>query len=109
MPKLSAVLNDAAYNEADDTLKTFYTQNTDTKDWWLDVDEPGKLDVAGQTAFANLKTKLDGAFKDRDAAKKAIKAFETLDLTPEQIIELRDSKRPEDIQKLVEAHKTEIE
>ncbi len=107
MPKLSAVLNDAAFQAADDSLKTFYVQNTETKDWWLDVDEPGKLDVAGQTTFGNLKTKLDGAFKERDTAKASLKAYEALGKTADELKAALEANRPEEVTKLVEKYEAE--
>jgi hypothetical protein len=108
MPKLSAVLSDADFQTADDSLKTFYVQNTETTDWWLDVDEPAKLDVAGQTAFQNLKSKLDGAFKERDAANKLAKAYKDLG-TPEEIKAAKEANQPENVTKLVSDYEEKIE
>lgn len=109
MPKLLAVLNDAAYNAVDDSLKTFYVQNAETKDWWLDVDDPGKLDVAGKTAFDNLKTKLDGAFRERDAALAKVKPFEALGKSAEEIQAALIAKQPEDVKAVIAKHETEME
>ncbi len=109
MPKLSAVLTDAAYQEADDSLKTYYQQNSESKDWFLDVDEPAKLDFAGQTAFNNLKAKLDGAFKERDQMKKALKEYETVGKTPTEIAELLQANRPEEVTKMVADYETKME
>ncbi len=109
MPKLSAVLNDADYTAADDSLKTFYVQNTDTKDWWLSVDDPGKLDVAGQTAFTNLKAKLDGAFKERDAAKNALKPFEGLGKSADELKAALEANQPENVTKMVADYETKME
>jgi DNA-binding transcriptional MerR regulator len=109
MPKLSAVLSDADYTAADDSLKTFYAQNTETKDWFLEVDEPGKLDFAGQTAFTNLKAKLDGSFKERDEAKKALKDFTALGKTADEIKAALEANRPEEVTKLIEKYEAEKE
>lgn len=109
MPKLSAVLNDGAFQALDESLKTFYVQNTETKDWWLDVDEPGKLDTAGQNSFKNLKSKLDGAFRERDESKAALKAFTDLGKTADEIKEALAANRPEEVTKLVEKYEAEKE
>jgi hypothetical protein len=109
MPKLSAVLNDAEYAKADDSLKTFYVQNTDTKDWWLSVDDPGKLDVAGQTAFTNLKAKLDGAYKERDAAKNALKPFEGLGKSADELKAALEANQPENVTKMVADYEAKME
>lgn len=109
MPTLSAVLNDADYTAADDSLKTFYVQNTETKDWWLSVDEPGKLDVAGQKTFKNLKEKLDGAFKERDAAKKLAESFEKFGKSPEELQAALEANRPEEVTKMVADYETKFE
>jgi hypothetical protein len=109
MPKLSAVLSDADFQAADESLKTFYVQNTETQDWWLDVDEPGKLDVSGQTAFKNLKTKLDGAYKERDAAVKVANGYEKLGKTAEEIAAALEANQPENVTKLVTDYEAKIE
>lgn len=110
MPIL-AVLDETAHGGLDESLKTLYVQNTEDKKFYLDI----APDEAAKVAFnlqSDVKKKEDLLKKAHDAKRVAedkAKLYEVLGLTPEQITELRDSKRPEDIQKLVEAHKTEIE
>ena len=106
MPKLSAVLNDSAYQSADESLKTFYVQNTETKVWWLDVDEPGKLDVAGAQSLQNKKDELKRVHGEKTAAERELTAYRALGAV-EEIKEKLEANRPEEISKLIEKYETE--
>lgn len=51
---LTAIVPESDFEALDETLKTFYVQNTDTKEYYLDVDNADRLAVNLQTE----KTKL---------------------------------------------------
>jgi hypothetical protein len=110
MPLL-AVLDEAAHGALDDSLKSLYVQNTDTKEFHLDVapDEAAKLAHNLRKQFDSKKTDLDRVHREKKELADKIAAFEGLGKTADEIKELINSKRPEDVAKLVEAHRLELE
>lgn len=110
MPLL-AVLDENAHGGLDDSLKTLYKQNTENKQFYLDIspDEAGKLAFTLQTQLDNKKTELTNKHAELNTLKTKVSGYEKIGKTPEEIAELIDSKRPEDIQTLISTHRTEIE
>ena len=106
--KLSAVLNDAAYQAADDSLKTFYVQNTETKDWWLDVDEPGKLDVSGSKTLQNKKDELKRVHDDKKAVTDELAGYKALGKSAEELKAALEANQPENVTKLIADHQAEL-
>src|SRR5207253_3980582 len=109
MPKLSAVLNDAAYQAAEESLKSFYVQNTETKDWWLDVDEPGRLDLAGATSLENKKKELKRIHDEKKAVETELAAYKALGKGADEIKTALESNRPEEVTKLITDHQAQLE
>jgi len=107
MPKLSAVLNDAAYQSADESLKTFYVQNTETNDWWLNVDEPAKLDVAGSKSLQNKKDELKRVHDEKKAIADELAAYKALGKEPDDLKAALEANRPEEVTRLVEKYEDE--
>ncbi len=107
MPKLSAVLNDAAYQAADESLKTFYVQNTETNDWWLNVDEPAKLDVAGSKSLQNKKDELKRVHDEKKAIADELAAYKALGKEPDDLKAALEANRPEEVTRLVEKYEDE--
>lgn len=108
MPKLSAVLNDETYNGLDDSLKTFYVQNSDTKDWWLDVDEPGKLDVAGSKELERLRGHNKTVLGEKKTVAEKLAAYEALGKTADEIKAALEANQPEAVTKLVADYEAKI-
>lgn len=110
MPLL-AVLDENAYGGLDDSLKTLYKQNTENKQFYLDIspDEAGKLAFTLQSDVKKKEDLLKKAHDDKRAAELKASAFDSLGKSPDEIKELIESKRPEDIQTLISTHRTEIE
>ena len=108
MPKLSAVLNDAAYQEADESLKTLYVQNTDTKEWWLDVDEPGRLDVNGSKTLQNKKDELKRIHDEVRTLKADLAAYQSLG-NPDDLKTALEANQPEAVTEMVNKHRQELD
>jgi hypothetical protein len=108
MPTLAAVLEESAYNElSDETVKSFYVQNTETNKYYAQIDNPDVLAVNSQaeiTKFRDLLEKNQTA--NKELANK-FKPFESLGKTPEEIKQLLESNRPEELKQLVEKYETE--
>jgi hypothetical protein len=109
MPKLSAVLNDADYTAVDESLKTFYQQNSETKDWWLDVDEPGKLDVTGQKELERLRTHNKTVLGEKKTAAEKLAAYEAFGKSPDELKAALEANRPEEVTKMVADYETKFE
>ena len=108
MPALATVLDEQAHEAlGDETLKGFYAQNTETKQFFLQVDNPNIL-ATGLQAEIQKKEEL---LRNNQAANKALaekyKPFESLGKTPDEIKQLLESNRPEEITKLVEKYEAE--
>lgn len=110
MPLL-AVLDETAHGALDDSLKTLYKQNTENKNFYLDIapDEAAKVAFGLQADVKKKEDLLKKAHEEKRAAEAKAGLFDTLGKTPDEIKELIESKRPEDIQKLIETHRTELE
>jgi DNA gyrase/topoisomerase IV subunit A len=110
MPKL-AVLDQSAYDALEESLKTEYVQNTDTKLYYFDMapDEAAKLAFNLQRQFEAKKTELDKKHAELNELKAKVSQFDSIGKSPEEIAQLIESKRPEDINTLIATHKTEIE
>lgn len=108
MPKLSAVLNDSAYQSADESLKTFYVQNTDTNEWWLNVDEPARLDVAGSKTLQNKKDELKRIHDEKKAIADELAAYKALGKSADELKAALEANRPEEVTKMVKDHQDEI-
>ncbi len=84
---LAAIVAESEFETLDESLKTFYVQNTDTKDYYLDVDGPDRLAVNLQTEKQKLAENnqklVDQLAKERQKAEslaqQAKKALEKVD------------------------------
>lgn len=110
MPLL-AILDEASHGSLDDSLKTFYVQNSENKQYYLDVspDEAGKLAFGLQEKVTKLEGNNRTLLTEKTNVLERLKPFEGLGKTAEEIIEMINSKRPEDVNTLINNHKTEIE
>ncbi len=110
MPLL-AVLDEAAHGGLDESLKTLYKQNTENKNFYLDIvpDEAAKLAFTLQTQFENKKKELTAKHTELNTLKAEVDGYAKIGKTPDEIKELIDSKRPEDVAALVTKYETEKE
>lgn len=109
MPKLQAVLDEAAHSSLDDSLKTLYVQNTETKEFHLDIapDEAAKLAHNLRSQFENKKTALDDLHKSKKTIDDELKAFKALGKTADEIKAALEANRPEEVTKLIEKYEAE--
>lgn len=110
---LQAMLEAAEYDALPDTTvlgKDSFAKNDEQNKFFLNLppDEAGKLAFNLQKSIAKLTDNNKELLKQKGEANTKAQAFELLGKTPDEIKELIESKRPEDVQKLVEAHKEEI-
>lgn len=109
MPNLSAVLNDEAFNGLDESLKTFYHQNSETKEWWLGVDDPGKLDVSGAKELERLRNHNKTVLGEKKTAAEKLAAFEALGKTADEIKAALEANQPENVTKMVADYEAKLE
>jgi DNA-binding transcriptional MerR regulator len=114
MPLL-AVLDEGAHGALDESLKGLYVQNTDTKEYHLDIapDEAAKLAHNLRTQFEAKKTDLNRVHGEKTALATKLKAFEDLGKTADEIKAAIESNRPEEVNKLLAdsqaKHQAEVE
>lgn len=108
---LLAVLDAKAHEALDESLKTLYVQNTENKNFYLDLPqaEAEKLAFDLNSKFENKKKELTAKHTELNELKAQIETYKKIGKTPEEIAELIESKRPEEINTLIANHKTEIE
>lgn len=114
MPLL-AVLDEGAHGALDESLKTLYVQNTQDKNFYLDIapDEAAKVAFNLQKQFENKKADLSRVHGEKTAIEQKLKAFEGLGKTADEIKSAMEASRPEEVNKLlaeaVAKHQSEIE
>jgi hypothetical protein len=110
MPIL-AVLDEGAHGALDESLKSLYVQNSETKQFYLDIapDEAAKVAFNLQKQFDNKKTELTNKHKELNEAKAKVAAFEGLGKSADEIKAALESNRPEAVTELMEKHRTELE
>lgn len=107
MAELQAVLDEATFNGLEDSLKTFYTQNTETKQYYANVVNPDALAFNLQST---VKKKEDLLKKAQDAVRELsekVKPYESLGKSAEELKQALESNRPEEISKLIEKYEGE--
>lgn len=110
MPLL-AVLDEGAHGALDDSLKSFYVQNTEDKSFYLDIapDEAAKVAFNLQKQFDAKKKDLERVHGEKTALAQKFKPFEEMGKTADEIRAAMSANQPEDITKLIEKHNTELE
>lgn len=110
MPLL-AVLDESAHGALDESLKTLYVQNSETKQFYLDIapDEAGKLAFNLQRELDNKKNALTKVHEEKKALAEKVGSYEALGKSPEEIKTLFESNRPEEVTKLIEKYEAEKE
>lgn len=108
---IQAVLDDSAYGALDESLKSLYVQNDENKQFYLDIapDEAAKVAFNLQKQFEAKKKDLERVHGEKTALAQKMKIFEDLGKSPEEIKNALTANQPEDILKLTEKHKTELE
>lgn len=108
MAKLQAVLEEAIFNTIEDeTLKTLYVQNTETKQYFLDVENAESLAFNLQTEVEKLKTHNQKLLGEKKDFQEKYKPFEALGKSADEIKDALESNRPEEIAKLITDKETE--
>ena len=110
MANLLAVLDETKFSSLDETLQGLYKQNTQTKDYYLNLpeSEAEKLTFNLNGKVTKLKGDLDKVHKDKKDGDKLLESYQAFG-TPEEIQELKESNQPEQVSEIVEKHKAEIE
>lgn len=108
MPLL-AVLDEGAHGALDESLKPLYVQNTETKQFYLDIapDEAAKVAFNLQKQFDAKKADLQRVHGEKTAIEQKYKAYEGLGKTADEIKQALAANRPEEVTKLVEKYETE--
>lgn len=109
MPLL-AVLDEGAHGALDDSLKTLYVQNTENKQFYLDIapDEAAKVAFTLQAEVKKKEEATRLAHEAKKVAEAKAKAYESLGTDPEEIKARLESNRPEDVTKMVTEYEAKI-
>jgi hypothetical protein len=108
MAKLQAVLDEPSFNAIeDDSLKSLYVQNTDTKQYFLDVDNGDALAFNLQKEVETLRNHNKTVLGEKKTIQEKVKGWEALGKSPEEIKSLLESNRPEELNKLIEKYDLE--
>lgn len=104
------MLDEAAHGALDDSLKTLYVQNTENKNFYLDVapDEAAKLAFNLQSQFQAKKDELTRVHTEKNTLKAEVDAFKAIGKTPDELKTAIESNRPEDVTKLVTDYETKM-
>lgn len=91
--------------------KDAFAENTKENLFFLNVpdSEARKLAFSLNTELEKLRDNNRELLKQKGEVNSKVKDFEALGKTPEEIKELLDSKRPEELMKLIADHKTEMD
>lgn len=110
MPLL-AVLDEGAHGALDESLKSLYVQNSETKQFYLDVapDEAAKIAFNLQKQFDNKKVELTNKHKELNDLKSKVAAYEGLGKSAEEIKAALEANQPENVTKLVTDYETKME
>lgn len=110
MPIL-AVLDEAAHGALDESLKSLYVQNSETKQFYLDIapDEAAKVAFNLQKQFDNKKQELSNKHKELNEMKSKVAAYEEIGKSADEIKAALESNRPEAVTELMEKHRAELE
>src|SRR5688572_3335280 len=100
MPLL-AVLDEGAHGALDESLKTLYVQNTENKNFYLDIapDEAAKVAFTLQKNFDAKKADLDRVHREKTELGNKVKAYESLGKSAEEIKAALEANRPEEVTK----------
>lgn len=109
MPLL-AILDEGAHGALDDSLKTLYKQNSETKQFYLDIspDEAGKVAFNLQAEKTKLAENNAELLKQKGEANSKLKVYESLGKTAEEIKQALEANRPEETAKLVTDYEARI-
>lgn len=109
MPIL-AVLDETAHAALDDSLKTLYKQNTENKNFYLDIspDEAAKVAFNLQSQFDNKKAELTKKHTELNELRAKVAGFDALGMSSDEIKAALASKQPADVQALQTKHETEM-
>lgn len=111
---LQATIEAAEFDALPDTTtlgKDSFVKNEKENKFFLNLPdaEASKLAFSLTDSVNKLTENNKNLLTQKGAVNDKLKPWEALGKTPEEIAELINSKRPEDVQKLVEAHNTEKE
>lgn len=110
MPIL-AVLDEGAHGALDESLKSLYVQNSETKQFYLDIapDEAAKVAFNLQKQFDNKKTELTNKHKELNDLKAKVSGYESLGKTADEIKAALEANQPENVTKMVTDYETKME
>lgn len=111
---LQAHLEAAEYEALPDVTvlgKDSFVKNEKENKFFLNLpaDEAGKLAFNLQASVAKLEANNKELLKQKGEINTKATAYESLGKTPDELKELLNSKRPEDLQKLIEKHNADME
>ena len=105
---IQAVLDETQFNGiADESLKTLYVQNSDTKQYFLDVEGADALAVNLQKEVERLKSHSSKVLGEKKELQAKYQSYESLGKSAEEIKQALESNRPEDLNKLIEKYEGE--
>lgn len=107
---IQAVLDQSGFDGLDESLKSFYVQNSENQQFYFDMpaDEAEKLAFNLQNRFNSKKTELDKIHSEKKtitAELEAYRKFGTVDEVKSKV----ESNRPEEMSKLVKDYEAKIE
>lgn len=111
---LQAILEAAEFDALPDVTvlgKDSFVKNEKENKFFLNLpaDEAGKLAFNLQSSVAKLEANNKELLKQKGEANRESETFKSLGKTPDELKELLNSKRPEDLQKLIEKHNADME
>src|SRR6185369_632480 len=111
---LQAVISEAEFDALPDSTtlgKDSFVKNEKTNEIFLNLPdgEAGKLAFNLQQSIEKLTKNNKELLQQKGEANAKSQAWEAIGKTPEEVAEQLKSRRPEDLQKLIESHKTELE
>lgn len=98
---IRAVLDETSFTGLDESLKTLYVQNPETKQFFLDVDNGDALAFNLQKEVETLRTHNKTVLGEKKTIQEKVKAWESLGKSPEEIKQLLESNRPEEFSKIL--------
>ena len=106
---LLAVLDEAAHGALDDSLKTFYVQNSETKEFHLDIapDEAAKLAHHQRQQLEAKKADLARVHGEKTALAQKLTAFDALGKSADDIKAALEGKMPKEAKELLEKFETD--
>jgi hypothetical protein len=104
------VLDEQKFTTLDESLKPLYRQNSDNKNYYLDIppDEAAKLAFNQTAELERLRKHSETVLGEKKAIQDQLKPYQSIGKTPDEIKAELEAKNPEEIGKVKAEYETKI-